>query len=81
MTLAAKRRFWMRFAVILGVALFVTLALMAAFSVVSSGSDVHANLGVRFPGFWSGLGLLLTLAIAAPFVAIVAWKKWKSPDE
>ena len=80
MTLAGKRRFWVRLAVLLGVASFVGLSLMALLFVFGGGADVHAYLGARFPGFWSGLGLLMTLAIASPFVAIAAWTNWKFPN-
>lgn len=81
MTLASKRRFWMRLAVVLGIALFVMLGLMAVLSLIGDRTQVHANLGPRFPGFWSDWGLVISLVIAAPFVAIAAWKNWNAPDE
>lgn len=77
MELRAKRRFVLRLAVVMAVAMFAGLLTIAILSIASSGKHVQANAGACFPGFWSDLGLLITLLIAAPFAAISAWKTWK----
>jgi hypothetical protein len=74
--LATKRKTWIRVAVVLAIGVYAGLLLMSALSLLS-GSDVHANSGDFFPGFWSGRGLLITLLIGAPFAANAAWKNWR----
>jgi hypothetical protein len=78
--LVTKRKIWLRVAVVLAVATYAGLLLMSALSVLSA-SDLHANAGDFFPGFWSGRGLLVTLLVGLPFAAIAAWKNWNRAGE
>jgi len=79
MSLARKRTWVIRTAVVMGLLAYVGLVAMAWLSITEGRVHVQANTGVRFPGFWSDSGLLVMLAVAAPFVIIAAVKSWRNP--
>ena len=80
MSPGGKRAIFVRLAVILGLLGYVGLLAMAWLSIAQGQLHVGPSQSSRFPGFLSDTGLLITLAIAGPFVLISAFKFWRDPN-
>lgn len=80
MSATGKRAMFVRTAVVLGLLAYIGLVFMATFSLVLDQASVLPSQSARFPGFMSNTGMLITLAVAGPFVLITAVKYWRDPN-
>jgi hypothetical protein len=80
MSAAGKRAMFVRIGVILGLLAYLGLLVIAGLSIAKSHGHVWQSQSDRFPGFLSDTGMLLMLAIVAPFVLIAAFKFWRDPN-